>query len=344
VCRGWDSDGAPPTVSSSDLSGQTTSTAMTSTDPWAHDLDLLDSTVRMVHPDPFANTPENVWEAKLDELRGSLPIATPDQRIVQLASLVGLLDTHSALDGPFHQFDVLAYPFSDGWFVVRARDPALLGSKLVSIDTHPIADVEAAMRPLVAADNESGKLDGLEAAMTNVEFLHGLGLVADPTMPAFTFESSDGTEMTVDLTASDQETWQRELGIIGGLLGTSTEAVARRYLPVWSRLDEPSMSFLIGYNDDTSDGLTTHVADMRSALDSGAATRVVLDMRYLLGGNGSLAQPLIDALVDDERINRPGGLTLLIGRENVSAGTVVATAIDTRTKAVLIGEMTPARG
>jgi C-terminal processing protease CtpA/Prc len=52
---------------------------------------------------------------------------------------------------------------------------------------------------------------------------------------------------------------------------------------------------------------------------------------------------LIDAVVGDPRVNRQGGLTVLIGRENVSAGTIVAAALDTKTKAVLIGEMTPAR-
>ena len=82
---------------------------------------------------------------------------------------------------------------------------------------------------------------------------------------------------------------------------------------------------------------------MDAALDSGAAKRVVVDMRYLRGGNGSLADPLIETLKGDERINRPGGLTALIGRENQSAGTIVAGAIDRDTEAVLIGEPTPAR-
>jgi hypothetical protein len=85
------------------------------------------------------------------------------------------------------------------------------------------------------------------------------------------------------------------------------------------------------------------IAAMRAALDDGSATRVVLDMRYLRGGNGSLAQPLIDALAGDPRINRPGGLTVLIGRENVSAGTLTVAQVDEQTQAVLVGEPTPAR-
>ena len=66
-------------------------------------------------------------------------------------------------------------------------------------------------------------------------------------------------------------------------------------------------------------------------------------MRYIRGGNGSLVTPLIDALKGDPRIDRPGGLIVMIGRENVSAGTVVARTLDTETPAILVGEMTPAR-
>lgn len=117
-------------------------TVPASADPIAADLALLDSQVRALHPDPFANNPEAVWVAKLDELRKTLPTATPDQRVVQLASLVGLLDTHSALLGPYdaylHAYDVVLYPFSDGWFVVRAKDPTLVGDRVVSIGGHPM--------------------------------------------------------------------------------------------------------------------------------------------------------------------------------------------------------------
>ncbi len=187
-------------------------TAAASRDPWAGDLSLLDEQVRAVHPDPFAINPQSAWVAKLAELHQTLPGATPDQRIVQFASLVGLLDTHSSLSGPFHSYDVVVYPFKDGWFVLRAKDPTLVGSRLVSIGGHPTADVEAAMRPLVPADNESGKLDGLEGSMTTVEFLHGLGIVDDPAKPEFVFERAGGTQVTVDLTSSDQATWELELG------------------------------------------------------------------------------------------------------------------------------------
>lgn len=315
--------------------------ALTAAD-WAEDLAQLDKAVRASHPSPFTIHPETEWVAKLAGLKESLPEADPDEQIVLMASLVGLLDTHSWLTAASHHYGVLVYPFADGWFVVRAVDPALVGSRLVSIGGTPVADIEAALRPLVPADNESGKLDGMQGLMSSVEYLHGLGIVKDPTKPAFVFEK-DGSRTTVDLGSVEYTSWEQKLDSIGGVVGRLTEAVKLRGTPVWTRLDAPNKTFLLAYNDYTEDDLAPALEAMTVALDDGSADRVVLDMRYIRGGNGSLADPLVQALSSDKRINKPGGLTVLIGRENVSAGTLVASRLEALTDATFAGEQTPAR-
>ncbi len=309
---------------------------------WADALTQLNAQVLATHPNPFAIHPKSEWVAKLGELEKTLPAASPDEQIVQLASLVGLLDSHSSLRGPLHIYPVSIYRFPEGWFVVQAQDPSLVGSRLLSIGSTPMDQVESALRPLVPADNESGKLIGMQDELSTVEFLHGLGFVDDPTKPGFVFEKPGGARVTVDLTPE----WNDGAfasGLIGYLMGRSPDAVARRDEPVWTRLDTPARTFLIAYNDYTEIDLPGALSKMKAALDSGSANRVVLDMRYLRGGNGLLAQPLIEALKGDKRVNRPGGLTVLIGRENSSAGTIVAGALDRDTEATLIGEPTPAR-
>ena len=104
--------------------------------------------MRRTHPAPFTIHTEAEWTAKLAELRASLPAAAPDEQLVQLASLVGLLDTHSYLDWrPGAKFyEVLLYQFSDGIFAIRAADPSLVGARLVSINGVPAAEVTKATR------------------------------------------------------------------------------------------------------------------------------------------------------------------------------------------------------
>lgn len=179
--------------------------------------------------------------------------------------------------------------------------------------------------------------------MVYVEWLVGTGVVEDPATPAYLLEQPDGTQVTVNPASLDEGAWAEAFGVVGDLVGDAPEAVARRTEPAWTRLDKASKTFILSYNDYEDMLLPKAITAMEQALDAGTATRVVLDMRYLRGGNGSLAQPLIEALGTDPRFDQPGSLVVLIGRENVSAGTLTAAQIEEQTAAVFVGEATPAR-
>ena len=246
------------------------------------------------------------------------------------------------MDGPSHIYPIRSYRFPEGWFVVRAKDESLVGSRLVAIGDTPMDDVEAMLRPLGPADNDTGKLLVMEGLLGTVEILHGLGIVDDPATPGFVLERPDGTPVTAD-PAPELPDDGFGLGPNGSLTGDENEAVARRDEATWTRIDEPTKTFVLSYNDYTDTELQPALDAMDAALDDGSAERVVIDMRYVQGGNGSLSDPLVEAVKADERINRPGGLSVLIGRENFSAGTVLAGRLDRETEAVVIGEPTPAR-
>ena len=171
----------------------------------------------------------------------------------------------------------------------------------------------------------------MQYLLGTVELLHGLGLVDDPAKPGLVLERPDGSRVTVD-PAPELPDDGFGLETVGSLEGDANEAVARRAEPVWTRIDKASKTFVLSYNDYTETDLQPALEAMDAALDDGSAERVVIDMRYLQGGNGSLASPLIEAVKSDDRINRPGGLSVLIGRENFSAGTVVAGALDRETE------------
>jgi hypothetical protein len=333
--------GTSPTSSPSAAVASVTPSA--STDSWTGDLAKLDESVRRIHPAPFTIHTEAEWTAKLAELRASLPAATPDEQLVQLASLVGLLDTHSYLDWrPGAKFyEVLLYQFSDGIYAIRAADPSLIGARLVSINGVSAEEVTKRLAPLVPHDNESGLLDSVQGLYSSVEYLHGSGIVDDPAKPGYRFQRPAGEVAVVNPGGVELSGWENEFGIVGDLMGEKPEAVARRTEPTWWRTETKSHVFLLAYNDyvDPTEGL----AAMKAALDAKEADRVVLDLRYLRGGNGSIAFPLVEGLAAEPRVNKPGGVMVLIGRENVSAGTVIVRMLDEQTSATFMGEATPAR-
>lgn len=236
-------------------------------------------------------------------------------------------------------YGIYVYPFPEGWYVIGAIDEELVGRRLVSINGVSAEDLEGQFRHLVAYDNDSGALDAMQGLFSYVEWLHGAGIVTDIETPNYLLRATDGTELTPRLLAYQTGTWAEQLGILGGLIGDAPEAVARRGELIWTRVDRANDVVLVSVNSYGPMG--DAIAEMTAALDSGAADRVVVDMRYLRGGSGDIT--LVEALRDDPRINRPGGLTLLIGRENVSAGTDVAHWLDANTEALFVGEQTPAR-
>src|SRR5262249_47578330 len=65
-----------------------------------------------------------------------------------------------------------------------------------------------------------------------------------------------------------------------------------------------------------------------------------LDMRWNGGGNNFLNEPLVNGLVQCRKVNRPGHLFVIAGRNTFSAAMCAAAQIDWHTKAVFVGEPT----
>lgn len=335
------SEASPPLNVSTPAETSTTTSADAGT--WISDLDEIDAIVRERHNDPFSVVSEVEWNARLAELKESFPAASHEERIVGMASLAGLLDTHTQFFSPDQtMYEVLLYRFSDGVFVVAASDPSMIGWRLESINGTSVVDLEALMQPLIPADNESASLNAT-SLMADVTYLHGLGVVDDPTKPGFMFTKPDGSQVTVDLSFSDADDFWDAQHVLGSMTGDQNEAVRRRPEPIWWRVDEATGAFLLTLNAHSSDRRGEAITAMTEALDTGAADHVVVDMRYLRGGDGSQLPPIVDALQFDPRINTPGGLTVFIGRENESAATVIASKLEAGTAATFVGEMTPAR-
>jgi hypothetical protein len=333
---------APTTTSStSEVTGPTPSPSLSAEEAWTEDLDRLDAVVRDVHVNPFAIHSEDEWSSRLAEVRAAIPTATTtNDQLVLLASLVGLLDTHSALvtvPGGSHFYGLLPYRFDDGWFVVRASDETLIGDRLLSIGGVPIDDVVNRLAPLVPHDNPTGLIQNLLWILNSVEYLVGAGIVADEERPQFEVERSDGTTVSADPPMLDEDSY-RLVGT-GWLQGDAPQAVARRGERIWTRLDEASRTLLISVND--YGDMTDAIKELTDGFDSGRIERVVFDMRYLQGGSGDIR--ILEPFIEDPRFDEPDVVTALIGRENYSVATEVAYLLDRDSGALLVGEPTPAR-
>ena len=246
------------------------------------DVERIDDAVRTIHQDAFAVVSEEKWTQQIERAAADFANSQGDERAMVLGRLVGLLDTHTNFFGPPEpMYGVWLYRFTDGLYVVTARDDSLVGARLVAINGTPARRVERLVQATVPGDNASAHLNA--AYLTAyLDRLHGLGIVNDPERPRFTFELSNGKRRTVDPVQISVEA-MGTLGVLGAAAGDFTEAVRRRDEPIWWRTDRESRSFVLSVNDYVDPSAA--IAALFSGIKSRRVDRLVIDMRYLRGGD-----------------------------------------------------------
>jgi hypothetical protein len=307
----------------------------------AADLDLLLELLEVIHPEPFHGVPRDEWVARLREIQEALPELTPEETMVKVMALVGMLsregrDGHQIAFPPAGgpMLPMRVFEFSDGLFVTDALDSELVGARITALAGHPIDDVLAALEPLVARDSPA-TVPGLRPFyFLRADVLEGLDLIDDDASVTLTVEPADGgTALDVDaatISFAEFREWAGDFGII--------------HLPERSglRFTAPEPLFWL---EDLGDGalyvrLTevqavprSEVEALSDAVESPNVTRVVFDLRHNPGGNNFTYPPLLAIL---QRIEQP--MWVLTDRRTFSAASNLSTEIEQTTDARFAGE------
>jgi hypothetical protein len=116
--------------------------------------------------------------------------------------------------------------------------------------------------------------------------------------------------------------------------------------PLWMRhLEAPSAVYFCfqQVNDNPEQPFAQFIAELMRTVEETSAEHLIIDMRRNGGGNTGLVMPLIHALIRNERINQPGRLFVIIGRNTFSAAQNTANMIEIHTSATFVGEPTGSR-
>lgn len=312
------------------------------------DLDHALAQLESIHPDPFHAVDRTTFVDELDALKQSLNGMTADQAMVGLMRLWARLSVER--DG--HQFAFLAegadeqvlpirvYEFEEGVFITAAMDDyeGVAGSQLVSIDGHPIADVLAALEPLVPRDGPSTVPAFRPIYLLKVAVLRGLGLVGDGDGDV-ELEIDDGNETrTVSVMAvpvAEFEEWAGWLAYTGLPPRDGLRATEQRVETIWvEHLPEGAIYLrypaVFDIPQDTID-------EFDAMADAHPEERIILDLRQNPGGDNHNYANLLSHLTSPE-IDRPGRLFVLTDRVTFSAAANFSTEIEQKTQAIFVGE------
>lgn len=343
---------------------------------WRQDIDEIVRDIRVFHPNPFTKVGELTFLRQAEALKNAVPSLTEEQRVAAAMRLVASLgDGHTQLEPDSSAFafwyPIRIYEFTDGFFVTSAHKSVsdLAGAQVLEIAGHPASEVVAEARKLMGADNVFHRKEKLYA-VHSAALMKGLGYTDPGGQLKIKFRLRDGRVVERDLvpTRTDDPAykgfeaafeWQFRREMFGVPFGKADDwisaysalpSVTFRTVdtsrpphfilggPYVSRAMPQHHAYYVQMNqlDDTE--LIPFLQAALREVDQLRPRRLILDLRYNFGGDGSVVNDMIAEFIT--RQNHPPWteLYILTGRKTFSAGIMALSAFLKHTRPTLIGE------
>lgn len=343
---------APPVTAApsapSTSAGPTSQASLDRAAGWRADLAAIIPGLERIHPDPFHGTAKDVLEAAIGTVSDHVPTATDDELMVGIARVAALVSADGC-DGhtgaypwgtgtyPVESLPIRLWLFGDELVIVDALGPhqELIGATIEAIEDHPIADVLAAIEPLIPRDNDQTVRLLTPRYLLIPQVLRGLDLADDgPVRIRFTVP---GARADVDLEPIPMEDYNNWAGPYGLHLPSDPDV---RYLSRidddlwWERLRDGETLY-VQYN--RVEPQASDLDDLRAAAVDPELERVILDLRHNFGGEVRAIDPIL-SIFDDPAVDQPGRLFVIAGRNTFSAATMLAARLEAQTGATFVGE------
>jgi len=334
------------------------------TQKWREDLRYLAQELPKRHKDLFHAMTREQFEVAVKTLDERIPTLSQEQIIVELQRIVAMIrDGHTRIQdfpfGPkigFHSYPIYLYQYKDGLFV-QAADRAYkdaVGARVIKIGKDSTQQAIDALSPLVCrdGDNEMSIKAIAPIFLVTPEILHALGIIDDVENAPFVVERN-GEQKTIYLKPSPDQlianhgpTWRKPPNWI--------DARDSATAPTPLSLKDPQNYFWFEYLSDSrtvyfqynavSDKPNESLADFSRRLfdfvDGHPVDRLVMDVRFNGGGNNFLNRSLLLGIIRTKKIDQPGKLFAIIGRQTFSAAQDFVDELEKYTNVIFVGEPT----
>lgn len=296
---------------------------------WRGDIALVAAEARRVHAGPDRPAHGRAFAQAVADLERDIPTLSDRAIVVRLQGLLALLkDGHSLLypapggRDDFAMLPIDIYLFQDGLFVVNGtgQGAALVGSRIARIGSKSIDELMAAMAPYVSQDNTMAVKAFATMYLIMPTFLEAWGAT----------DRDGGVTLTVE-----RDTTTRQVSLRAGPARRTPRRLfppvsARRPTPLylensgrafWLRQLPERDALYVQFNEvaDAPDApLAAFARKVHDALAEGRARHLIMDVRHNNGGDNTLLEPLLRAVVDFGAL--PGHRVYVItGRTTFSA-------------------------
>lgn len=343
---------------------------------WRATVDAVVRDVQVNHPHPFSRIGETAFLRAADALKQDLPNLSEEQRMVRAMRLIASIgDGHTQLspsDPAFARwYGVRFYQFSDGYFITSAHESLseLVGAQVLQIAGQPVHEVAEQARDLRGADNYFDRMQRLEV-LNNAPLMQGLGFADREQTLRLRMRLITGrvVERTLTPMATDNpqfeangpafswsgmseiytppvSSYEAMISAFHNLRASAFREVdvgrplhlMYRRLEVARAVPEQD-AYYIQLNAISPEEALPFLREHLAAVDVQRPRRLIIDLRYNAGGDGSRTLELVSQFV--ERLPSPPWreLYLILGRRTFSAGIILADALIDHLPLTVVGE------
>jgi hypothetical protein len=319
---------------------------------WQEDLDYFAREFPVRQKDFSMLMPQDRFEREVTELKRQAPQLSDADILFELMRIVaslGVAHTSVAFGSAtetLHSYPVRMQWFSDGLAVVATAPDCqeALGSRVVRIGSKTPGQVEAAVAPYIARENDAYLHVQSPRYMTLVELMRH-EKIADPTgRLRLTCAKAGGGEFTLEMAPeSSAKTGRKWINAADALHIPREFCRKHPNAFYWHEYLPETHTLYIQYNkcaNEPGNPFVSFTGNLFAFADAHPVQRVIMDLRFNGGGSSPIIKPLVEGLKSRPALTAKGHLYTLISGQTFSSGLMAAMDFRNGLHAILVGEPT----
>lgn len=315
---------------------------------WSEDIEQLESELPKGHKNLFFNLNKNSFHSQIQNLKSNIENYDDYMISVAIAAIAASArDAHTTVIMSIASFIPFEfYWFPEGIYIVTCfgEHKDALNCKVTHLNGILMEEVIQRVEVIVSHENDGFLKAQLPKYLQAVEVLYGLEIIDEFDGVELTIEESSGESLEISVPTYGYKELKNKTA--------SYSLVSEDKLPLyrrnkdknyWSYFIVESGTLYFNYKScrnmqDIS--VEEFCIDLIGFINQEDVKRLVIDLRNNLGGNSTLLEPFINELIKCQKLNRVGGIFVILGRETFSSALLNAYALKNNTNAIFVGEAT----
>lgn len=320
---------------------------------WLADLEVLARELPRRHVAPTTERTIEAFRVDVEQLRSRIPAMSREAIVLQFARLAASFgDSHTELSLAqgrlgFHRFPINLYFFDDELRViaVESGQEELLGTRLLAIGDHPVAEALNRIKAVIAEDfgNPYEIRHSGPAFLMIPEVLIGLGFAAPGQLIAYVFETDNGQRLTRTFTGAPFQQVAQSMNV--RIVKPADEPLFMQRRDLWYVAERVEASDIVyvrvsrSQNQGGRESLGTFAGRIATMVAVADVRQVVVDLRQNTGGNFNTTERLVRTVCDARKGGDVSRVYVILGRHTYSAAVVLAAQLKHGCDALFVGEV-----